>query len=103
MRTKTESIQGLLKGIEDAKQQREYDFAKDLKMLLAAYPKTSKRDYLALIRALIEKYTTDETAAVHAALLKKVQSGDMNAIRMWNEMQKEGSAGVAEVTIVDSI
>lgn len=33
----------------------------------------------------------------------KVQTGDMNAIRMWNEMQKEGSAGVAEVTIVDSI
>lgn len=102
-RTQKESVEGLLKGIEDAKNMREFDYIKDLKMLLNAYTKTSKRDYLALIRSLIEKYTTDETAAVHAALLKKVQSGDMNAIRMWNEMQKEGSAGVAEVTIVDSI
>lgn len=52
MRSKTESAEELLRGIETAKQQNEYHFAKDLKMLLEAYPKTSKKDYLALIRGL---------------------------------------------------
>ena len=103
MRSETESIDGLLRGIEAAKQHREYDFAKDLKMLHAAYPKTSKRDYLALIRALIDKYTVEETASVHAALLRKCQAGDMDAIRLWNDIQKENSDTAAEVNIVDSI
>ena len=97
-RTPKESVEGLLKGIEDAKNAREFDFLKDLKMLLNAYTKTSKRDYLALIRSLIDKYSVD-----HAALLKKCRAGDLNAIRIWTEMQKENGAGVAEVNIIDSI
>lgn len=102
-RTPKESVEGLLKGIEDAKNAREFDFLKDLKMLLNAYTKTSKRDYLALIRSLIDKYSVEETAVVHAALLKKCRDGDLNAIRIWTEMQKENGAGVAEVNIIDSI
>ena len=103
MRSKTESIAGLLRGVEAAKQQREYDFAKDLKMLLDAYPKTSKRDYLALIRALIDKYSAEETAAVYAALLRKCQAGEMDAIRLWAQLQQSGGSGAAEVKIVDSL
>lgn len=102
-RTPKESVEGLLKGIEDAKNAREFDFLKDLKMLLNAYTKTSKRDYLALIRSLIDKYSVEETAVVHAALLKKCRAGDLNAIRIWIEMQKENGAGVAEVNIIDGI
>ena len=26
---------------------------------------------------------------IHAALMKKVQAGDLDAIRLWNEMSKE--------------
>ena len=51
----------------------------------------------------MEKYSTDEAAAIHAALLKKCQAGDMDAIRLWTELQKEGGSGAAEVNIVDSI
>ena len=50
-----------------------------------------------------EKYSTDEAAVIHAALLKKCQAGDMDAIRLWNDMQKESGSGAAEVNIVDSI
>ena len=39
-RTQKESVEGLLKGIEDAKNMREFDYIKDLKMLLNAYTKT---------------------------------------------------------------
>ena len=56
-----------------------------------------------MIRSLIDKYSVEETAVVHAALLKKCRDGDLNAIRMWTEMQKENSSGVAEVNIIDSI
>ena len=41
----------------------------------------NKRDYLALLDKLVEKYSTDEAAVIHAALLKKCQAGDMDAIR----------------------
>ena len=52
---------------------------------------------------LVEKYSTDEAAVIHAALLKKCQAGDMDAIRLWTELQKESGSGAAEVNIVDSI
>ena len=50
----------------------------------------------------MEKYSTDEAAAIHAAVMKKVQAGDLDAIRLWNEMQKESGSGVAEVHIIDN-
>ena len=102
-RTPQSSITALLEGIEQAKQKKEFNILKDLKTLHAQYTKVSKRDYLALIDKLVEKYSVDEAAVIHAALLKKVQAGDLDAIRLWNEMQKESGSGAAEVHIVDSI
>ena len=103
MRTKTESIAGLLEAIGRAKQQKDFNILKDLKELRGKFGKVQKCDYLALLNKLIEKYSTDEAAVIHAALMKKVQAGDLDAIRLWNEMQKESGSGAAEVNIVDSI
>ena len=88
-RTPQSSITALLEGVEQAKQKKEFNILKDLKTLHAQYTKVSKRDYLALIDKLVEKYSVDEAAVIHAALLKKVQAGDLDAIRLWNEMSKE--------------
>ena len=103
MRTKTESIAGLLEAIERAKQQKDFNILKDLKELRGKFGKIQKCDYLALLDKLVEKYSTDEAAVIHAALLKKCQAGDMDAIRLWNDMQKESGSGAAEVNIIDSI
>lgn len=103
VRIKTESIESLLRGIEAAKQQREYNFAKDLKMLFEAYPKTSKRDYLQLLRRIIDKYETEEAALVHSALVQKCRAGDVEAIRLYRELRKDEDAGRSEVVIVDNI
>lgn len=103
MRTKSSSIEGLLGAIEQQKNDRDFNILKDLKMLEQQYTKTSKRDYLQLLRKLIDKYEAEEMATVHAALLKKVQAGDLDAIRLWNDMQKESGSSAAEVSIVDSI
>lgn len=89
MRTKTESIAGLLEAIERAKQQKDFNILKDLKELRGKFGKVQKCDYFALLNKLIEKYSTDEAAVIHAALMKKVQAGDLEAIRLWNELSKE--------------
>ena len=92
-RTPQSSITALLEGVEQAKQKKEFNILKDLKTLHAQYTKVNKRDYLALLDKLMEKYSTDEAAVIHAALLKKCQA----------DMQKESGSGAAEVNIVDSI
>ena len=73
-RTPQSSITALLEGVEQAKQKKEFNILKDLKTLHAQYTKVNKRDYLALLDKLVEKYSTDEAAVIHAALLKKCQA-----------------------------
>ena len=102
-RTQQSSIKAILESIEQAKQKKEFNILKDLKTLRDGFGKIQNRDYLALIDKLMEKYSTDEAAVIHAALLKKCQAGDMDAIRLWTELQKESGSGAAEVNIVDSI
>ena len=92
-RTPQSSITALLEGVEQAKQKKEFNILKDLKTLHAQYTRVNKRDYLALLDKLVEKYSTDEAAVIHAALLKKCQAGDMDAIRLWTELQKESGSG----------
>ena len=62
-----------------------------------------KCDYLALLDKLVDKYSTDEAAVIHAALMKKVQAGDLEAIRLWNELSKENRDVGEGVQIVDDI
>lgn len=102
-RTQQTSIAALEKAIEEQKTARDFNFINDLKMLRKQYTNTSKRDYLRLLDLLIEKYGTEETAAVHAALLRKCQAGEMDAIRLWAQLQQSGGSGAAEVKIVDSL
>lgn len=72
-RTPQSSITALLEGVEQAKQKKEFNILKDLKTLHAQYTKVNKRDYLALLDKLVEKYSTDEAAVIHAALLKNAR------------------------------
>ena len=102
-RTQQSSIKALLESIEQAKQKKEFNILKDLKTLHAQYTKVNKRDYLALLDKLMKKYSTDEAAVIHAALLKKVQAGDLDAIRLWNEMSKENRDAGEGVQIIDDI
>ena len=62
-RTPQSSITALLEGVEQAKQKKEFNILKDLKTLHAQYTKVSKRDYLALIDKLVEKYSREAAAA----------------------------------------
>ena len=102
-RTQQSSIEALEKAIEEQKNTRDFNYINDLKMLRKQYTCTSKRDYLKLLDLLVDKYSVEETAAVHAALRKKVQAGDLDAIRLWNEMSKENRDAGEGVQIIDDI
>lgn len=103
MRTKSISIKSVLEAIEQQKNDRDFNILKDLKILQSRYTSTSKRDYLLLLRKIIDKYETEEAALVHSALVQKCRAGDVEAIRLYRELQKDGDAGGSEVVIVDNI
>lgn len=86
-----------------AQKTQNYDVVKDLKMLRDRYTKTSKRDFLALLDGLMDKYKTGGFAEIYDMLMRKARSGDMDAIRLWTELQRESGSGAAEVNIVDSL
>lgn len=103
MRTKQDSIQSLLAGVEQAKAEHKYNIVQDLELLHAKYTKMAKRDYLALLCALIDKYSTELDGDINAALRRRCLAGDTEAIRLYDERKKAAAGGVREVRIIDSI
>ena len=94
-RTQQSSVDALLKAVEAAKTENQYNVFKDLKMLLEAY--------LALIRALMDKYSAGVGAEINDALIKKCIAGDVEAIRLYKDLQKEDQTAGEEVQIIDDI
>lgn len=78
VRTRTETSQALLAAVQ---QTQNYDIVKDLKMLRDRYTKTSKRDFLALLGGLIEKYKTGGFAEIYDMLMRKARAGDIDAVK----------------------
>lgn len=100
VRTRTETSQALLAAVQ---QTQNYDIVKDLKMLRDRYTKTSKRDFLALLGGLTEKYKTGGFAEIYDMLMRKARAGDIDAVKMLRDIQAENGADGGEVQIVDDI
>ena len=100
VRIRTETSQALLAAVQ---QTQNYDIVKDLKMLRDRYTKTSKRDFLALLGGLIEKYKTGGFAEIYDMLMRKARAGDIDAVKMLRDIQAENGADGGEVQIVDDI
>lgn len=101
MRSKNTTIRELLADIRTAAQQEQYNPADDLKILQAQYKRLGKREFGLLLDAMAEKYADGEWSAIHAALVERARTGDVDAIRMYREMQTSGGSG--EVMIVDDL
>ena len=80
MRTKNGSVRELIAGIQQAAEQEEYNPAEDLKTLQTQYKRLGKKDFGLMLDAMVEKYAAGEYAAIHAALVEKARSGDIEAI-----------------------
>lgn len=102
MRSKNATIRELLADIRTAAQQEQYNPAEDLKTLQTQYKRLSKREFSQLLDAVAEKYANGEWSAIHAALVEKARAGDVDAIRMYRDMQA-GNDGSDKVVIVDDL
>ena len=85
MRTKSGSVRELIAGIRQAAEQEEYNPAEDLKTLRTQYKRLGKKDFGLMLDAMVEK----------------ARNGDIEAIKMYREMQSSG--GSDEVVIVDDV
>lgn len=101
MRTKNASIQELVADIRKSREKENYNPAEDLKTLKIQYKRLGKREFGLLLDAMAEKYADGEWSAIHAALVERARTGDVDAIRMYREMQTSG--GSSEVMIVDDL
>lgn len=101
MRTKNGSVRELIAGIRQAAEQEAYNPAEDLKALQMQYKRLGKKDFGLMLDAMAEKYAAGEYAAIHAALVEKARNGDIEAIKMYREMQSSG--GSDEMVIVDDV
>lgn len=90
MRTKNGSVRELIAGIRQATEQEAYNPAEDLKTLQTQYKRLGKKDFGLMLDAMVEKYATGEYAVIHAALVEKARNGDIEAIKMYREMQSSG-------------
>ena len=101
MRTKNASIRELVADIRKSQEKESYNPAEDLKTLQTQYKRLGKREFALLLDAMVEKYADGEWSAIHAALVERARAGDVEAIRMYREMQTSG--GSNEVMIVDDL
>lgn len=100
MRSKNASIRELVADIRKSQEKESYNPAEDLKTLQTQYKRLGKREFALLLDVMVEKYADGEWSAIHAALVERARSGDVDAIRMYREMQTNGSS---EVMIVDDL
>ena len=79
---KLDKLEELLKAT-DTKQ--EFDIVADLQSLERMFGVLKARDFRKKLKALILKYEQSEVTEIRQALVKKCQSGDLSAIRLYKE------------------
>lgn len=102
VKSKKQTVQELLGSIQLAAEQKEYNPAEDFKILAAQYRKLDRWEFGQLLEAMAGKYE-NEWSCIHAALMAKARSGDLEAIRLYRELMTQTAQAGNEVSIVDDI
>ena len=71
--------------LKDTNTKQEFNIVEDLKALALSYGVVKSKDFRKKLNALIEN---DELTAIREALIKKCQSGDTQAIKLYAEYFK---------------
>ena len=74
--------------LKDTNTKQEFNIVEDLKALALSYGVVKSKDFRKKLNALIAKYENDELTAIREALIKKCQSGDTQAIKLYAEYFK---------------
>ena len=88
-KTKSEQINRLLDAMQEAQAKQSFNIVEDLNGLKDALTYLKTRELKKKIDGLVKKYSVTEFAAVHAALIDRCRAGDVNAIRLYNDLQRE--------------
>ncbi len=83
-----DSLSNLEQYLKDTYTQQEFNIVEDLKTLALSYGVVKSKDFRKKLNALIAKYENDELTAIREALIKKCQSGDTQAIKLYAEYFK---------------
>lgn len=74
--------------LKDTNTKQDFNIVEDLKSLALSYGVVKSKDFRKKLNALIAKYENDELTAIREALIKKCQSGDTQAIKLYAEYFK---------------
>lgn len=74
--------------LKDTNTKQDFNIVEDLKTLALSYGVVKSKDFRKKLNALIAKYENDELTAIREALIKKCQSGDPQAIKLYAEYFK---------------
>nr|DAY91006.1 MAG TPA: hypothetical protein [Caudoviricetes sp.] len=74
--------------LKDTNTKQDFNIVEDLKSLALSYGVVKSREFRKKLNALITKYENDELTAIREALIKKCQSGDTQAIKLYAEYFK---------------
>jgi hypothetical protein len=102
MRSRKKTLSELTAGIQKSAENKNYNPAQDIQILNDAYRRMSGREYLTLLDTMAEKYSA-EWSTVHAALVAKARTGDVEAIRLYRDSQTAAGSGESGVTIIDDL
>ena len=83
--------------------EQDFNLRADALSLQAQYGRLKPKDFKKVLAQFVDKYTTGEANAVWTALVKRCREGDMAAIRLYHDLQKDGGGGAEEVQIIDDI
>ena len=70
----------------------EFNIVDDLEQLQRLFGILKAKDYRKKLAALVEKYKSTEITVIREALIDRCQKGDINAIRLYCDYFKTGTA-----------
>lgn len=82
---------------------QEFNIVEDLKALALSYGVVKSKDFRKKLNALIEKYENDELTAIREALIKKCQSGDTQAIKLYAEYFKPETVATVDDGLIEAL
>lgn len=89
--------------LKDTNTKQDFNIIEDLKGLALSYGVIKSRDFRKKLNALIAKYENDELTAIREALVKKCQSGDVQAIRLYADYFKPETVATADDGLLEAL
>lgn len=89
--------------LKDTNTKQDFNIVEDLKSLALSYGIVKSREFRKKLNALITKYENDELTAIREALVKKCQSGDVQAIRLYADYFKPETVATVDDGLIEAL